>query len=734
MRSGLRLARAGLATCTRCSCGRLLLPAPAISPTVTALRARHFSGTPARSLAFKWFRREEDPAVTDRKQWYRIISDRRRQDAPIAEADAALLLDILRRPNTGPGVFSFEELFDGLRASARSTSTAHAVLTNELYGIVLARWQEAPKDIERELRRFAEQVIEHLALVGNDTAALALTAEIASKSRQPLAPWKALLRTYRDTTNLAGYIRAKEYMELHKLPVDVELVNYQLQLCNAGGMFEETKERYSSMPALYKIEPDWQTRHAALDAAIRTDDVELGNVIVQQMRAFDLEAHAEQTYSAILSWLVARGASIDSLKAEVARMQQADVSLTIQIINAMLHSASLLQRWQSVEQIWAAFAGRDVLAMQETFSLRVSAAVLARETDRAKQIYHEAAEAGYADLLDSRALQTLLAAEMTGDNADTELNELILETLVKRDPFPITPVSLQFLVSRLVEAKDYERLDQILRFSKTRSDWNSSGVLELVLEQVDTAANSIALQNLNVLLRREFATDPAYDLAQRSRLLSRAAQLREPKLMGSLFRKFLTSKLRPDHTMYVLMLNGAAEMRDLELIKRVHSHLRMDMNLSEHTSVLNTLMKAYARVGSTSCFDVWEQISRGGAGPQQASVSIIIDACTYMRLTSKAHHIWRLLEKAGFRFNDNNWASYVEMHTRNELTEEVYDVLEDALARGEPIAGRTVSTLYNTAPASRERTERWAKEHTPRVWQDLTAQTEHNALNAPAPA
>ncbi|BFZ58004.1 hypothetical protein PYCC9005_005062 [Savitreella phatthalungensis] len=693
-----------------------------------------FHTTASREFAFRWFKRpSEDQSVVDRRTWRRTLNAGRRPDSQLAEHDAELLLAVLNRPETGHRYLSFEDLLEALQLSTRQTSALHASLSAQLYSTLLTRWHEAVEgtDAETVIAHIAPTLIHHLALAGESHAALTLCAEISSKQSAASDLWVSLLQGYKDAADIDAYIKAREYMLLHAVPMTTNLLNLHLQLCDAGKLYTDAIELYNRA----EVAKDTRTRKAVLDIALKTRDWSLGEKVVQDVRRHDVTDDPYDAYPALLAWLAGKGVSMEEMTQEIKTMRDADVDLSTEIMDGMLYGATLTEQWQAVEQLWDAHAA-DLLPSARTLSLRVAAAVMAHDLPLATQVYATSKSHALHDQLDSLSLQALLAAELAGDRSakNNTLVDEILGTLMVRVPCPITPLSLRILVPKLIAAQGHLKLDEILRLCKqTRADWDSAAVISLIMDEVAVAKDAKAVINLHTMLRRCFAEERAFDLDVRHKLLDRLGQLGAGKQMGDLFQQFLKASAgadapahgRPDYTTYLLMLNAATEMRDLQLVRRVHMCLRMDVvsigdRPGEHTAVLNRLMKAYAYCLSPSCLDVWEQLCIGGDGPDHAAVSIILDACNHMRVPQRGQHIWRTLHRTHFQFNDNNWASRIEMLTRNGLIDEAFESLDQGILLDQHAIGeRTLSTLWNTAGGVRQRTDAWARENLPAVWDRL---------------
>lgn len=614
----------------------------------------------------------------------------------------------------------------------RSSTVEHAVLASALFGFVKQYNDQrvANKSLADEFpSQILPDLIRALTIGGKDQDALTLCTAAGVNHKQPLVLWNGLLTSYRDAGDLAGFLRARDFMMIHRLLPDIAILNMQLELLNAGRMYQDALALYSSLPSDFQVAPDWRTRLIMLDVCMNAEshedmeglsaDLEKCSKEVYARLRNDLKGHAEKVYPKVLSWIVFKRNSLDVINDEVRKMEQSGLELNIEIVNSMLFAATVSKQWLLLERLWSSLRSRSGLFPTEsTFSLRIAASVMGGDKSGANAIFEESKSAGFADMVDPLALQTLLAAEMMGEHTNEELCKYLLQLLEKIQPFPITPTTLKFLIPKLLERKDFARVERIIEMSQARVDWDTRQVIEIILEQVAEAKDEKSVMNDFILLKNLFWEDPIYDLKARETLLRQAIKVQSGQKAVQMFTQLLTSRIKPDEHTYNMMLKGGITLKDFDMVRRIHQCMKMDINLSQHTSILNTLMMAYSHLSSTLAFDVWEQISRSGRGPTQASVSIVLDTCTYARLPVKGQHIWRILERSDFALNDNNYASYVEMLNKHNMTNEALSTLTLALEQRRPVGVRAVSTLYNTA-ADKKMVEHWALSQCPKIWHSI---------------
>lgn len=623
---------------------------------------------------------------------------------------------------------SQEKIKAMLRITLKTESFAHANLVNVLF-LHFKRYNDqrvSPKAITDELpENILPALIQALAIVGNDLDALTLCAE---SSPPQLKLYHEMLNTYRKENNLVGFLKARDFMIKHKLLTDTDILNMHLELLNSNELYTDAHTLYLQMSEDGQARPDWKTRLTMLEVYMKASSQEKSVKSSSQYTAFgervylelqkDVRGHVEEVYPELLAWSVSQAYSLEEIHMQVRDMEGYGMDLDIDTINTMLLAAAVSKQWLLIETLWNSFQRPRIYPTERTFSLRIEAAVMSRNQEQAKSVFEQCKSAGFSDMIDPVALQTLLASELMGSSSDPELCSYILQLLEKVSPFPITPTTLAVLIPNLLSTNTFLRAERVLRMSQRRPDWNPEAVIEIILDFVKNAEDEKSVVNTFTLLKNLFWDDPLYTLEARETLLRQAIKIQSGQKATQMFTRFLTSKIKPDEQTYNMLLKGGIELRDFGMVRKIHQCMKMDVNLSEHTSILNTLMLAYSHLSSSLAFDVWEQISRSGRGPSQATVSIVIDTCTHARLPMKGQHIWRTLERSNFTFNDNNYASYVELLNKNSLTDKAISVLTQALAEKQQVGARAVSTLYNTA-AKKELIQEWALDQCPDIWEAI---------------
>ncbi|TDL28329.1 hypothetical protein BD410DRAFT_780819 [Rickenella mellea] len=95
-------------------------------------------------------------------------------------------------------------------------------------------------------------------------------------------------------------------------------------------------------------------------------------------------------------------------------------------------------------------------------------------------------------------------------------------------------------------------------------------------------------------------------------------------------------------------------------IRRTHDTLTLDPSISPDVPLWNQLMDAYNRLADfSSCLQVWNAMWVMNSF-DNASVSIVLDACGFAQSYGKASSVFTSLLDSGFTLDRNNWKSWVE--------------------------------------------------------------------------
>ncbi|KII94089.1 hypothetical protein PLICRDRAFT_415780 [Plicaturopsis crispa FD-325 SS-3] len=169
----------------------------------------------------------------------------------------------------------------------------------------------------------------------------------------------------------------------------------------------------------------------------------------------------------------------------------------------------------------------------------------------------------------------------------------------------------------------------------------------------------------------------------------------------------------------------AEEHKDIVLaIKRAHTQLKIDPSVSPDTVLWNQLMDAYQRAG---CFheadQLWDLLFVSGTF-DYASVSIILDACSFSRSWERAVAIWTKLQATGFICNLHNWNSWLECLSRMGKLDEAARVacldMGNQRGRVKPnVESARILLKYATNTNQQNEIRARLKRYLPRLWDSL---------------
>ena len=110
-------------------------------------------------------------------------------------------------------------------------------------------------------------------------------------------------------------------------------------------------------------------------------------------------------------------------------------------------------------------------------------------------------------------------------------------------------------------------------------------------------------------------------------------------------------------------------------IRRIHQILVTDAAVQPDTIAWNTLMDAYQRAGCLrDAYRVWESLWLSRSF-DNASISIMADACGHAGAHAEAVQIFPRIVKSGFKMNTRNWNAWLECLCRLNRAKEAVEVL-----------------------------------------------------------
>ena len=116
-------------------------------------------------------------------------------------------------------------------------------------------------------------------------------------------------------------------------------------------------------------------------------------------------------------------------------------------------------------------------------------------------------------------------------------------------------------------------------------------------------------------------------------------------------------------------------------IRRIHHILVTDAAVEPDTIAWNTLMDAYQRVGCLrDAYRVWESLWLSKSF-NNASISIMADACGHAGAHAEAVQIFPRILKSGFKMNARSWNAWLECLCRLDRVKEAVEVLCNEMGR-----------------------------------------------------
>ena len=133
-------------------------------------------------------------------------------------------------------------------------------------------------------------------------------------------------------------------------------------------------------------------------------------------------------------------------------------------------------------------------------------------------------------------------------------------------------------------------------------------------------------------------------------------------------------------SMYITALHGVAMCKDLENLRLVHNliNLSPEIPIPAPTELLNALMNAYSHCELYErAMRFWGTIKLSRAGPDHASISIVLDMCGRRKgWLGEGKSIWHKLKDLKIKPTTSNYASYLEAHARHGMFTEAWEIVK----------------------------------------------------------
>ena len=160
-------------------------------------------------------------------------------------------------------------------------------------------------------------------------------------------------------------------------------------------------------------------------------------------------------------------------------------------------------------------------------------------------------------------------------------------------------------------------------------------------------------------------------------------------------------------------------------IRRIHQTLVTDAAVQPDTVAWNTLMDAYQRAGCLrDAYRVWESlwVSRSF---DNASISIMADACGHAGAHTEAVQIFPRILKSGFKMNTRNWNAWLECLCRLDRVKEAVEVLCNEMGQSGNVQPNedSVRVVLSFAQGRQGETEmkKRIERHYPTLWKSLVS-------------
>ena len=173
-------------------------------------------------------------------------------------------------------------------------------------------------------------------------------------------------------------------------------------------------------------------------------------------------------------------------------------------------------------------------------------------------------------------------------------------------------------------------------------------------------------------------------------------------------RRSLSQTSREEIPYYQPTSGDVVDIRSIQFaIRRIHQILLTDAAVQPDTIAWNTLMDAYQRAGCLrEAYKVWESLWLSRSF-DNASISIVADACGHAGAHAEAVQIFPRIVKSGFEMNIRNWNAWLECLCRLNRVREAVEVLCNEMGQNENVEpnGGSISVILRFAKGKPGETE-----------------------------
>ena len=186
-------------------------------------------------------------------------------------------------------------------------------------------------------------------------------------------------------------------------------------------------------------------------------------------------------------------------------------------------------------------------------------------------------------------------------------------------------------------------------------------------------------------------------------------------------RKSLSQTSQEELPCYQSASGDAVDIRSIQTaIRRIHQILLTDAAVQPDTIAWNTLMDAYQRAGCLrEAYRIWESLWLSRSF-DNASISIMADACGHAGAHAEAVQIFPRIVKSGFGMNIRNWNAWLECLCRLGRIKEAVEVLCNEMGQNGNVEPNedSVHLILGFAKGKPGETEvkRRIEHHCPELW------------------
>ncbi|KAJ5172347.1 hypothetical protein N7492_004940 [Penicillium capsulatum] len=537
------------------------------------------------------------------------------------------------------------------------------------------------------------------------------------------SPWLMVLKGYAmhgDHRQLRNITRE---LEAHGKKFDQASHEALLEMLIAQGSFAAVQAAYQC-PITGNSQPSLATKSAVIKYALLKSQTAWAKPIFESLKP----TPHQDTTGVTLLWEAAQGTDADSLAKKIMSWSpELQSSLTMTDFNNLIQYANSVQMPQQAEGFAKLADKMGLIPDERTHLLLLESAIEAGNVEQTLKILETQVDPHSLASENLPVANKLITMLCLSDKKDALFQQIstLLDPLFQEN-VPLESKTVAALTRMLLYRHDWEAVSDLLRPRLGIYDHEGKVLIRdaitgfiMDLQQSDEDA-----WDVYELFRLAFSDS---GVAVRSELMASFFKRKRSDLGVLVFghmRQAEDIRRRPKPDTYARCFQGLAQTADLDNVELVHNMLKLDLEVTYNTRIMNAMMLAYAACDKTEkSMDIFRQILQSDEGPSDATIPVFFKVCEkHHDGAQEALKMMTKVKKLGITMNRRLYGAYIEALAAQcefDLAKEAIDNLEKEI--GVSPNSTIIGLFYNAIPYQywKDQVEEWAQQQYPAHWEHL---------------